>query len=154
MKLDRSGVFRRFLQSKAAGILPLAAGTAQGDMHAEALIRGMLQEARPEETWNAPLLETRFVVADTETTGFNPNTDAIIAVGAVEMEGNRILAERTFHKFVHLGSDKRVPPVVTKLTGIRNEDLADAPPITEVLQQFLAFVKDGVLVMHHSYHDV
>lgn len=154
MEQNRIGLFRRFLQSRAANLLSVTAATSREEMQAEALIRHLLKEARTKEAWDVPLLETRFVVVDTETTGFNPNTDAIISIGAVEMQGGRIIPDRTFASLVRPEPGRTIPPVVVKLTGIRNEDVAAAPSITELLPEFLEFAKDGVLVMHHSSHDV
>ncbi|MFC4768643.1 exonuclease domain-containing protein [Effusibacillus consociatus] len=123
-------------------------------MQAEALIRHLLKEARTKEAWDVPLLETRFVVVDTETTGFNPNTDVLIAIGAIEMIGDQIVPARTYHSLIRPEPERMIPPVVVKLTGIRNEDVATAAELSKVLHEFLDFAKDAVLVMHHSSHDV
>lgn len=154
MNQDRLGFFRRFLQSKASDLLSVSTATSQNEMQAEALIRHILKEARTEDAWDSPLLETRFVVVDTETTGFNPATDALISIGAVQMIGDQIYFDRTYHSLIRPESERTIPPVVVKLTGIRDQDVAEAPEVTEILHQFLDFAKDAVLVMHHSSHDV
>lgn len=154
MNQERSNFFRRFLQSPIAHLLPYTTANRQEEMQAEALLRHMLKEARNKELWDAPLSTTRFIVIDTETTGFYPETDALISVGAVEMTGDQIHLDRTFHSFVYPDPFQTVPPEIVELTGILDEDLENAPRLSEVLHQLIHFVKDAVLVMHHADHDV
>lgn len=154
MNQERSGLLRRFLQSPFAHLMPYTAANRQEEMQAQAFLRHLLKEARREEAWDAPLAETRFVVIDTETTGFQPKTDAIISVGAVEMSGDRVNMEQTFHSYLYPDPFQPVPKAIVELTGIRDEDLASAPRLEEVLHDLLHFLKDSVLVMHHADHDV
>jgi DNA polymerase-3 subunit epsilon len=151
---EGNGFFRRFLQSGKSNLLSVTAATRQGSLQTEALIRQMLKESRKEDAWEFPLLDTRYVVVDTETTGFNPNTDVLLSIGAVEMLGDQIVFDRSFTSFIQLPEEKRIPPTITKLTGITEEDVADAPPVSEAISRLLEFVGDGVLVMHHSAHDL
>ncbi|BCJ85225.1 exonuclease domain-containing protein [Effusibacillus dendaii] len=154
MSQDRSGFFRRLLQTRSHNVLPALSAVSPEKMQGEAFIRQLLKEAKSEDGWDAPLLQTRFVVVDTETTGFNPSFDVLISIGAVEMHGDRIELGNPYHSLIRPEFDRFIPAVVTKLTGITNEQAAAAPDIKLVLQQFLEYAKDGVLVMHHASHDI
>ena len=95
------------------------------------------------------------VALDFETTGLDPERDAIIEIGAVKFSGSRVEAE--FSSLVNPG--RHVPPFVTGLTGIDDAMVRQAPAFTEIAGDVLAFtlcermfslVKD-VLNLHGIY---
>ncbi len=90
------------------------------------------------------------VSLDIETTGFDPALDQILEVGAVRFALDGALAGR-FRSFI--AADRAIPTVVERLTGIRAEDLAGAPPRDEVLARLAAFVGDAWLVGHNVAFD-
>lgn len=69
-----------------------------------------------------------YVSIDLETTGLNPKRDRIIEIGAIRVEQGQIAEE--FSTFVDPG--RKLEERITELTGIRDEDLADAPQLDEV----------------------
>jgi DNA polymerase-3 subunit alpha (Gram-positive type) len=95
-------------------------------------------------------LDGRFVVFDIETTGLKPNLDAITEIGAVLVEGGKIISE--YHSYVN--PVRRIPPEITKLTGISDETVQNAPRINEVLPEFLAFCEGACLVAHNAQFDM
>lgn len=98
------------------------------------------------------LKRMRFIVFDTETTGFHPYAgDEIISIGAVVVENDSI-QEEVFHELIQ--PRKPIPPIVTEITGISNEDVADAPPVLPVLHKFLQFIRDDYLVAHCADFDI
>ncbi|MBV7296251.1 DEDD exonuclease domain-containing protein [Corynebacterium sp. TAE3-ERU12] len=97
-----------------------------------------------------PLRETTFVVVDLETTGLKPDAAAIIEIGAVRVRGGII--EDTFSQLVNPGSP--IPPHISALTGITDEDVANAPQISTVLPDFLAFAKGATWVAHNASFDM
>lgn len=110
-------------------------------------IRVLTEKGKNAVPLGTPLKETRFVVIDTETTGFHPyQGDEVISLGAVVVQGGRIREEATFHRLVNPGRD--IPPVVTDLTGITNSMVAQAPDFSTVLRDFLFFAHNSVLVGH------
>lgn len=95
------------------------------------------------------LSEVTFCVVDLETTG-GAETDMITEVGAVKVRGGQVLGE--FQSLVNPRS--HIPPLIAVLTGITNQMVAQAPPLTEVLPAFLAFAEGTVLVAHNAPFDV
>jgi DNA polymerase-3 subunit epsilon len=150
MEQNKFGFFRRFVQTPLQGLF---ASTSQGELHSEALLRHTMREARKKASWETPLSQVRFVVIDTETTGFQPGDDALLSVGAVEVIGSTV-QERCLHSLIRPDPMRTIPQAVVELTGIRDEDVAHAPPLRDVMLQFLQFVHNAVLVAHHAGHDL
>lgn len=94
-------------------------------------------------------LEGGFVVFDIETTGLNAGKDKITEIGAVLVEGGKICD--TFTSFVNPGV--LIPEFITKLTGISDAMVADAPPIEQALESFLEFAGKMPLVAHNAPFD-
>lgn len=94
--------------------------------------------------------ETPVVIVDIETTGFNPQREEILEIGAVRVEGGEVAAE--FSTFVRPG--KKIPYRITELTGITPEMVEDARGPEEVLPEFLDFAAGAVLVAHNAQFDV
>lgn len=90
-----------------------------------------------------------YVCVDLETTGLNPKTDKIIEIGAVKVVDGEIV-ER-FSSFVNPG--RKLENRVVELTGIHDEDLADAPCIEEVLPKIMEFIGDNYLLGHSVLFD-
>ena len=106
--------------------------------------------ARIHDALGQPLGETSFVVLDLETTGGVPGADGVIELGAVRVAGGRFLESFTsLVKPAHA-----IPPFVSRLTGITEAMVADAPPMSAVLPRFLAFAGDAVLVAHNAAFDL
>jgi len=105
------------------------------------------------QTWPEYILNSsRFVVFDTETTGFFYNKkDEIISVGAVAIE-NGLITESCFSQFVN--PNRPIPLIATEITGITNEMVADCPDILTVLDQFLDFKGLSPLIAHTASFDL
>ncbi len=91
-----------------------------------------------------------YVVFDIETTGFSPEKNRIIEIGAVKVEGGRITDR--FSTFVN--PDEPIPFEIEQLTGIDDSMVLDAPRIDAVLPQFLGFCEGCALVAHNASFDV
>ena len=98
------------------------------------------------------MAERAFVALDLETTGLNSKIDTIIEIGAVRIEGDRITDR--FSTLVN--PDRAIPLGVQQLTGIRNEDVANAPFLETVLPELLSFVRADVvgMVAHNAGFDL
>tara|TARA_R110002072_G_scaffold101868_2_gene224386 strand:- start:1651 stop:2346 length:696 start_codon:yes stop_codon:yes gene_type:complete len=93
----------------------------------------------------------REIVFDTETTGLDPQTgDRVTEIGCVEVI-DFIPTGRTFHTYVN--PERDVPQIVTDITGLTAEFLADKPLFAEVVDKFMDFVGDAGLVAHNAPFD-
>jgi DNA polymerase-3 subunit epsilon len=90
------------------------------------------------------------VVIDLETTGGGPGPFGITEIGAVRVVEGR-LAD-TFVTLVNPG--QRIPSFVSRLTGITDAMVADAPAIGDALHAFLEFLGDDVAVAHNAAFDM
>lgn len=90
------------------------------------------------------------VTIDLETTGLDPQKDAIIEIGAVRFNGPRV--EKEWSTLINPG--RAIPTLVTQLTGITNEMVRNAPTIRSVLQDLADFVGDSPVVGHNVRFDV
>jgi DNA polymerase-3 subunit epsilon len=86
----------------------------------------------------------RFVVLDLETTGLNPQMAEILALGAIRMQGARILVGETFYHLVR--PEGNAWPETVPLHQILPDDVSAAPPLLVVLEEFLNFCADSTLV--------
>lgn len=90
-----------------------------------------------------------YVSIDLETTGLNPKRDRIIEIGAIRVEQGEITEE--FSTFVNPG--RKLEERITELTGIRDEDLTEAPELDEVFPKLLEFMGDLPLLGHSILFD-
>lgn len=91
-----------------------------------------------------------YVAVDLETTGLDTARDAIIEIGAVRFDQEQILDR--FSTFVNPG--RRIPPFVTELTGIRDEDVMSAVDVHEAVYQLSQFAGADVVVGHNVQFDL
>ncbi len=92
-------------------------------------------------------LTGRFCVFDTETTGLDPSVEYLTEIAAVIVENGEVVDEfQTFAKPPKLVSEK-----ITKITGITNDMLKNAPSETEAMAAFLRFAGNDVLVAHNAH---
>ena len=94
-------------------------------------------------------LSADFVAVDVETTSLSPVTGEIIELGAVRFSDGRP-SERFQTLVAPLGP---VDPQTYELTGITKADLGDAPLLSDVFHEFLAFVGNLPLVAHNGAFD-
>lgn len=94
--------------------------------------------------------DTDFIVFDIETTGLYNRTCKIIEIGAVKVRNGEIIEE--FSSFVN--PNEHLSDEIVKLTKIDDKMLQNAKPINSVLDEFLEFVGDGVLVAHNANFDI
>ncbi|MBN1200281.1 MAG: DEAD/DEAH box helicase family protein [Anaerolineae bacterium] len=90
------------------------------------------------------------VALDLETTGLNKDEDSIIEIGAARFQDGELLD--TFDTLVDPGCS--VPERVTALTGIRSEDLINAPRVRDVLGDLRRFIGSAPLVGHRIEFDL
>lgn len=99
---------------------------------------------------NGQRLEEEFIVFDIETTGLDKNKDKITEIGAVKIKGGEITGE--FSTLVNPGV--HISDFITKLTGITNEMVKNAPAFEEVLPELKAFIGQTPVVAHNATFDM
>ena len=92
------------------------------------------------------------VSIDCETTGLNPRKDDIIAVAAVKICGNRILASERFEATVR--PKVRLKPDAIKIHRLREQDVAGGRAMEDVLPDLLRFIGSRPLVGFYLEFDV
>ena len=106
--------------------------------------------ARPYKGQSLLLALDDYTAVDIETTGLSPRHSAIIEVGAVRFRAGRPVDEVSL--LINPGYD--LPPAITALTGITDDMLWTAPPVSDVLPYFLDFVGADVILGHNVHFDV
>jgi len=90
----------------------------------------------------------RYCVIDIETNGSKPGTSQVIEIGAVMLEGGKVVDR--FETFVECAF---LPEYITKITGIEPTDLIDAPTRKEALTRLRHFMGDAIFVAHNANFD-
>ena len=90
------------------------------------------------------------VALDLETTGLDSRKDTIIEIGAVRFNNRRI--EDKWSTLVN--PQRQIPPFITKLTGISDSMVRNAPTIHEVLPDLEHFVEDLPILGHNVKFDL
>lgn len=90
------------------------------------------------------------VALDIETTGLDPDKDAIIEIGAVRFSDRRIDGE--WSTLINPG--RRIPPFITQLTGITDQMVLKSPAIKNVLADLQSFVGDAPILGHNIRFDL
>ncbi|MBR1890214.1 MAG: ribonuclease H-like domain-containing protein [Clostridia bacterium] len=98
--------------------------------------------------YNDKIRGKSYVVFDIETTGLDTNTDQIIELGAVKIVDGKI--REKFSTFVK--PTISIPFEVTRLTGITNDMVANAPSAELVLKDFYEFTR-GCIISGHNVID-
>jgi DNA polymerase-3 subunit epsilon len=95
-----------------------------------------------------PLAE--FVVLDVETTGLQPSRQRIIEIAIVRFSGGAEM-----NRWETLCSPgRRVPAYITKLTGIDDDLLKDAPPFEAIAETAIELLTNAVIVGHNVEFDL
>jgi len=91
-----------------------------------------------------------YVFLDFETTGLEIGNESIIEVGACKVDTNG--KEHFFQELVKPMA--QIKPLITRITGIDDEMVKDAPPLKDVLVAFLEFCGDAHIIAHNAQFDV
>jgi ATP-dependent DNA helicase DinG len=90
------------------------------------------------------------IVLDVETTGLDPEKDAILEIGMV-----RLNPDGSEDRITSLFDPRRpIPRAITLLTGIRQEDCNGQPLLEDRLPELFDFVGDGWIVGHNVEFDL
>jgi DNA polymerase-3 subunit alpha (Gram-positive type) len=90
-----------------------------------------------------------FTAFDFETTGLDSSQDRVIEVAAIRFENGEITK-----KFVQLiNPEKKISAMITRLTGISNKMVRNAPTEEMVIDDLLGFIGKSPLVAHNIHFD-
>ena len=104
---------------------------------------GMWESALVYGTRDCPFTE-EFLIVDLETSGLDPARDEILAIGAVIVRNGEIL--RRFHTFVQ--AEQPLRPWISRLTGITEGMLQEAPDCASGLEALLEFGDGRPMAVH------
>ncbi len=113
-------------------------------------ILGILKEPI-DEILNVPIESARFVVLDTETTGFDYTNDRILCIGAVVLQNGTINLQDGFE---HYMDQEHFDKSSVQIHGIIRSDVLDHKSEIQVLQLFLDYLGDSIIIAHHTKFDV
>jgi len=91
-----------------------------------------------------------YVLLDLETTGLNPENDAITEIAAVKFEGDVVVD--TWSSLVN--PHRAIPLFVQQMCGITQKEVDGAPDISSLIVDLKAFVGDYPIVGHSVAFDV
>lgn len=91
----------------------------------------------------------QYIVTDIETTGLSKYRHCVTEIAAIRVKNNEIIDE--FQTLIN--PEKKIPKFITKLTGISDEMVKDAPKIYEVMPDFIKFIGNDILVAHNASFD-
>ena len=90
-----------------------------------------------------------YAVVDLETTGGRASQEKVIEIGIVLFDGEKILEK--WETLVH--PERSIPPNITRITGINDEMLVDAPKFYEVAKKVVEMTEGAVFVAHNVRFD-
>lgn len=92
-------------------------------------------------------------VFDVETTGLDARKGhKIIEIAGVRIEDGQIDETKSFVSLVN--PEREIPWEAKQVNKIKDEDVASAPGIEEVLPKFLEFANGSILVAHNANFDM
>ncbi|OCB68755.1 DNA polymerase III subunit epsilon [Flavobacterium glycines] len=104
-----------------------------------------------DEKLNRTIESERFVVLDTETTGFDYNNDRILCIGALTLENGVINLENVFEHYI---DQEHFDKSSVQIHGIIRSDVLDHKSEIQVLQLFLDYIGDSIIIAHHTLFDM
>ncbi len=90
-----------------------------------------------------------YAIIDIETTGGLAKRDKITEIGIVLHNGNQAI--RTYQTLIH--PERSIPPEITRITGITDEMVADAPRFYEVAKDIVEWTEGAIFVAHNVRFD-
>jgi len=101
---------------------------------------------------DTPLQSVRYVVLDTELTSLDNRTNRLLSVGAIAMNGARILMGEQFYRVANPGVV--VPEQSIVIHKLRPADIQNGEPMGKVLADLQGFIAGAVLVGHFAEIDM
>ncbi len=90
-----------------------------------------------------------YAIIDVETTGLSPKSEKITEIAIYIHDGEKIIDE--FATLIN--PEKKIPFQITRLTGINNKMVKDAPKFYEIAKKIVGITDDKIIVGHHVSFD-
>lgn len=90
-----------------------------------------------------------YAIIDIETTGGNPARDKITEVAVFIHDGTRVVEEYS----TLINPERRIPPFISRMTGITDEMVLNAPKFYEIARHLVELTRDKVFVAHNASFD-
>ena len=103
------------------------------------------------DTLERPFSETRMLAFDLEMTGLEPSVDEILSIGAVPIDGHRLLLEEAWHCLVAGNTGVGQSACIH---GIVDSDLNQGADLKSALKELFIRAKGRWLVAHHAPLDI
>jgi DNA polymerase-3 subunit epsilon len=104
-----------------------------------------------DEQLSGTIDSTRFVVLDTETTGFNYDTDRILCIGAIVLQNGVMPIQESIEIYIY---QEHYDSSSAKIHGILKGQVSNTKTEIESLQAFLDFLGDSIIIAHHALFDI
>ncbi len=98
----------------------------------------------PDKWWDMPI-----AALDLETTGLSDETDQIVEVGIIWMRAGEV--EKRYCKLVNPGCP--IPEDSSKITGITDEDVKDAPSFAEIADEVAEHLQGRAILAYNLSFD-
>src|ERR1700761_9508394 len=95
------------------------------------------------------MLPSKLAFVDVETTGTRASYDRIIEIGILRVEENQLV--KTFKSLINPQS--YLPKEITRLTGITEQELENAPTFRMVKDEIAEILKDCTFIAHNVRFD-
>ena len=93
----------------------------------------------------------RLIVLDTETTGLQSSEHRIVEIGCLEIIDRRETGKTLQY---YLNPDRHIDKEATRIHGIDDNKVSDAPRFAEIVNELIDFIKDSTLLIHNAEFDV
>ena len=96
-----------------------------------------------------PLEKASFSVVDVETTGLSASKNRVIEIALVKIENLKITDKLSYL----INPQTYIPPFITSLTGISNDDVIGAPIFSDIVEEIISFTDKTILTAHNFSFD-
>jgi len=93
--------------------------------------------------------QRKYAIIDIETTGGMSNRDRITEIGIVIYDGEKVV--KTYETLIN--PERSIPPNITRITGITNDMVSEAPKFFEVAKNIVEMTEDCIFVAHNVRFD-
>ncbi|MBI4225859.1 DNA polymerase III subunit epsilon, partial [Candidatus Roizmanbacteria bacterium] len=95
------------------------------------------------------MFDKPLAIVDVETTGMSGIYDRVIEIGIIRVENNEVTEELN----TLVNPQTYVSPFIESFTGIKKEELEEAPTFSDLSEQVYSLLNEAILVAHNARFD-